>query len=153
MSEDGSQPKKRNWIKIGCLGIVGFFVAMTALGFVLQTADPEGVARRAAEREAAEAQANKAEADSPASIPEAAAEPEPVNDPRITAAEFAAIRPGMTPAQVEAIVGSPGELMSENEMAGIHTFMVQWEGDGGFGANANAMFQDGKLIQKAQFGL
>lgn len=63
MSEDGSQPKKRNWIAIGCLGIIGFFVAMTALGFVLQTVDPEGVARRAAERDAAEAAEQQAEAE------------------------------------------------------------------------------------------
>ncbi|RKF23598.1 hypothetical protein D6851_02465 [Altericroceibacterium spongiae] len=59
----------------------------------------------------------------------------------------------MTPSEVEAIVGSPGEVISENELGGIRTIMVQWDGENGFGANANAMFQDGKLIQKSQFGL
>lgn len=29
--------------------------------------------------------------------------------------------------------------------------MYQW--GGGFGANMNAIFQNGKLVQKAQFGL
>jgi hypothetical protein len=33
----------------------------------------------------------------------------------------------------------------------VYTRMYQW--DAGFMANMNAMFQDGRLIQKAQFGL
>lgn len=82
-----------------------------------------------------------------------APEEAPANDPGISAAEFGALRTGMTQAEVTAVVGSGGEVISENEMAGIRTVMVQWDGESGFGANANAMFQDGKLIQKSQFGL
>jgi hypothetical protein len=52
INQAGAQPKKRSWIKIGCLGVVGFFVAMIALGLVVQAVDPEGVKRRAAERAA-----------------------------------------------------------------------------------------------------
>lgn len=77
----------------------------------------------------------------------------PANDPGISKAEFQAIQTGMSPDEIAAIVGSPGELISENEMAGTRTIMVQWEGESGFGANANAMFQNDKLIQKSQFGL
>lgn len=75
------------------------------------------------------------------------------NDPGISASEFAAMQTGMTPEEVTAIVGSAGTVMSESDLGGIRTVMVQWEGESGLGANANAMFQNGKLIQKAQFGL
>lgn len=37
-------------------------------------------------------------------------------------------------------------------MAGITTVMFMWEGTS-FGGNMNAMFQNGKLVTKAQFGL
>jgi len=75
-----------------------------------------------------------------------------VNAPEITKAEFAALRDGMSRAQAGGIVGSPGEVISESAMAGVRTVMVQWEGDS-FGGNANAMFQNDRLISKAQFGL
>ena len=91
-----------------------------------------------------------------APAPEAGALAEPAELPQattITAAEFNQISTGMSQADVEAIIGGAGQLISENEIAGTRTQMFQWEGEGGFGANANAMFQDGKLIQKAQFGL
>ena len=83
----------------------------------------------------------------------AASDAPPANDPGISAAEFAAIRTGQSRAEVTAIVGSEGELISEYEIAGTRTIMVQWPGESGFGANANAMFQNDKLIQKSQFGL
>lgn len=92
----------------------------------------------------------------PASEPSAAAAPAPVeavNDPGISLAEFQRLQTGMSPQQVEDVVGSLGEVVSETELAGYKTVMVQWNGESGFGANANAMFQNGALIQKAQFGL
>jgi hypothetical protein len=81
--------------------------------------------------------------------------PAPVNNPGITVAEFAALETGMTRAQVAAVVGSAGEVISESEIAGIHTVMVQWPAETGWsrGANANAMLQDDRLVQKAQSGL
>ena len=49
-----------------------------------------------------------------------------------------------------------GELLSESDL-GIGseyvTTMWMWEGKGSIGANANVMFQDGKVVNKAQFGL
>ncbi len=51
---------------------------------------------------------------------------------------------------------SQGELLSEAgaELGSeYHAKMYMWEGSGSTGANANAMFQGGKLITKAQFGL
>ena len=69
----------------------------------------------------------------------------------VTAAEYRQLTTGMTYDQAFEVVGFHGEELSHNEIAGISTVMVQWANrDGG---NMNAMFQNGRLIQKAQFGL
>ena len=85
------------------------------------------------------------------------AEPTPAPEPKkgITKAEFDQIQNGMTYEQVVQIIGSEGELMSESGDKGtqFYTVMYTWEGESGFGANANAMFQGGKMVNKAQFGL
>lgn len=75
------------------------------------------------------------------------------NDPGISALEFAQLRNGMTYDEAQAVVGSSGELVTDSEIAGIRTFAVKWDGERGFGANANVMFQNGKLVMKAQAGL
>lgn len=76
----------------------------------------------------------------------------------VTFAMFNQITTDMTYQQVMAIIGTPGEEMSHNKLPGvpgvmpdIETVMYQWVN--GNGSNMNAMFQNGKLIQKAQFGL
>lgn len=74
-----------------------------------------------------------------------------VSDTNISLAKYSSLKTGMTYEQAVAILGTEGVEMSSNELAGHRTVMYQW--DAGFGANMNAMFQDGKLIQKAQFGL
>jgi len=79
-------------------------------------------------------------------------QPEPEPEPGITMADYQQLRTGMTYPQVVAILGEEGEELSSNEIAGTRTVMYQWRA-GAFGGNMNAMFQDGKLIQKAQFGL
>lgn len=81
-------------------------------------------------------------------------EEKPKNDEKITKAEFLKIENGMTYEQVIEIIGSEGELLSETGDKGsdYHTVMYQWKGKG-FGASANATFQGGELISKAQFGL
>jgi hypothetical protein len=70
----------------------------------------------------------------------------------VTLANFNRIREGMSYQEVVSILGSPGELTASSDVAGIKTVMYQWEGES-FGANMNAMFQNGKLVTKAQFGL
>lgn len=128
------------------------FWTMTALAGALVACDAPAETPSATVDDVAAAAptVSPAAPDTPAPQPEPFEEP---NDPGITAAEFAALKTGMTPKQVEKIVGSLGQIISENEIAGIRTVMVQWPGERGVGANANAMFQNGKLIQKAQFGL
>lgn len=66
---------------------------------------------------------------------------------------YSKIQTGMSYEEVVAILGKQGEEMSSNDIGGYRTIMYKWDGDTGFGANMNAMFQNGKLIQKAQFGL
>ena len=78
------------------------------------------------------------------------------NDEKISLDEFNQIKNGMTYDEVVSIIGSKGELLSESDL-GIGseyvTTMWRWEGKGSIGANANVMFQDGKVVNKAQFGL
>lgn len=80
------------------------------------------------------------------------ATPKPTEEEnKVTAENFKRLKNGMTYEQVVEILGKEGELMSENEIAGTKTEMYQWKA--GMMANMNAMFQNGKMISKAQFGL
>jgi hypothetical protein len=57
----------------------------------------------------------------------------------------------MTYAEAVKILGCEGEEISSSEMAGFKTSMYVWQGTGD--ANMNAMFQNDRLISKAQLGL
>jgi outer membrane protein assembly factor BamE (lipoprotein component of BamABCDE complex) len=70
---------------------------------------------------------------------------------KVTKAEFDQVQSGMTYSQVAAIIGDPGEKISESDMAGFHTVMYMWRNP--TGANMNAMFQNDKMINKAQINL
>jgi hypothetical protein len=62
----------------------------------------------------------------------------------------------MTYSEVVQILGQSGTEISRSSIAGITTVMYQWNAGGlaGLsGGNMNAMFQDGRLVSKAQFGL
>ncbi len=80
---------------------------------------------------------------------------EPAKSSKISLEEFNSIKNGMTYKEVVEIIGGEGEVLSESGEEGskYHTIMYKWDGEGGFGANANAMFQGGKLISKSQLGL
>lgn len=79
------------------------------------------------------------------------------NSPKMTKDEFSQIKNGMTIEEVTNIVGGEGDLMSETGAEGdqFYTALYTWEGEGGFGANANITFQgDPAVVQsKAQLGL
>ena len=79
--------------------------------------------------------------------------PKPEDTTGVNMANYSKIKTGMTYEEVVAILGKQGEEMTSNDIAGIKNIMYKWDGDSGFGANMNAMFQDGKLVSKAQFGL
>lgn len=59
----------------------------------------------------------------------------------------------MTYQQAVDVIGLDGTVISESQVVGFKTVMLMWNGEAGTGANANLIFQNGKLIQKAQFGL
>lgn len=69
----------------------------------------------------------------------------------ITLANYERLQTGMTYAQACEVLGKTGTETSRSEMAGYVTVMYAWQGDGV--ANMNAMFQNGQLVSKAQYGL
>lgn len=71
--------------------------------------------------------------------------------PNVTMAEFAQLQTGMTYDQVVEIIGAPGEELSRSDIGGFTTVMFAWKNANA--SNMNAMFQNGGLVNKAQFGL
>ncbi len=75
----------------------------------------------------------------------------------ITMQHYARVVEGMSYDQVLRIIGKPGEEIASNHLDGmgfmpnISTKMYQWLNADGTGMNA--MFQNGRLITKAQMGL
>ncbi|MEB2785542.1 zinc-ribbon domain-containing protein [Algoriphagus sp. E1-3-M2] len=76
----------------------------------------------------------------------------------VTFDEYERIKDGISYRQVVQIIGVEGEELSRNRIDGIPgvmeptvTVMYQWVNSNG--GNMNAIFQNDKLIQKAQFGL
>lgn len=72
-------------------------------------------------------------------------------DEGITMEKFTKLEEGMSYEEVVTILGAEGEVSSESNMAGYETVLYTWKGS--FGANMNAMFQNNKMVSKAQFGL
>jgi hypothetical protein len=63
-----------------------------------------------------------------------------------TRVEFDRVAQGMTYEQFVSIKGTSSELIISNEIDGIRTMMYSWKNANG--SNINAIFQNGKLIQK-----
>jgi hypothetical protein len=76
---------------------------------------------------------------------------QPITRPVVTMAQYEAIQSGMTYEQVSQIIGSAGEEMSRAEMAGFESASYSWQNPDG--SNVMAVFSDGALQTKAQFGL
>ena len=82
----------------------------------------------------------------------------PISKQAVTMAKYQLIQDGMSYQDVVQIIGKSGIEMSRNHIEGVpgvmpsvDTVMYQWVNP--FGSNMNAMFQNDKLVQKAQFGL
>jgi len=71
--------------------------------------------------------------------------------PIVTMSEFNQLYEGMSYEQAKAVIGASGEVMSSSNIADIKTIMYSWINSNG--SNMNAMFQNGKMTMKAQFGL
>jgi len=71
----------------------------------------------------------------------------------ITMSNYNKLQTGMSYEQVVQILGEEGKEMSSNDIAGYKNVMYTWKAGGFSVGNMNAMFQNGALIQKAQFEL
>jgi len=69
----------------------------------------------------------------------------------VSFAKYDAIKSGMTYEEAISVLGASGEELSRSEIAGNVSVMYAWKNSDG--SNMNALFQNGKLISKAQFGL
>jgi hypothetical protein len=76
----------------------------------------------------------------------------------VTKAQHDQVQEGMSCAEVMGSVGSAGEELSCNHFQGvpgivpdISTKMYTWQN--GDGTNMNAIFQNGRVVSKAQIGL
>lgn len=69
----------------------------------------------------------------------------------VTMANYNRLETGMSYAQAVAILGEPGMEQSRSDIAGYTTVMYTWHATGI--ANMNAMFQNDRLVSKAQLGL
>lgn len=153
------------WNKIGKTGktIGSIWAALSLIGVIANmtgekpqptpTAQTASAPAPSATPEPAATTPQPAPTPAPAATPAPA--PKPENEPTMSKAEFDKIQNGMTYEEVVEIVGGPGEMLSESGTKGdqFHTVMYMWEGEGGLGANANAMFQGGKMMNKTQLGL
>jgi hypothetical protein len=73
-------------------------------------------------------------------------------DPEFSLEKFGSIRNGMSYGEVVAVIGFEGAESARNNIAGHETVAYVWHGQH-TNANMNAMFQDGKLVSKAQAGM
>ncbi len=74
-----------------------------------------------------------------------------VETPRYGLTHFTRIQNGHTEKQVFEIVGAPGELMVDSEIAGYRGKIYQWKNKDG--SSMSVQFQDGRVVLKSQFGL
>jgi hypothetical protein len=70
---------------------------------------------------------------------------------RVTLAQFQELSFGISYKKAVDILGCNGTVLSEVRIGGAYAVMYQWRG--GFIANMNAEFENGRLVSKAQFGL
>ena len=70
----------------------------------------------------------------------------------LTEEKYNNIKTSMTYDEVVDIIGEEGTNISESEIAGIKTIIYEWTSSEKWG-NATITFQDGKVVNKAQFGV
>lgn len=70
----------------------------------------------------------------------------------LTEEKYNSIDSGMTYDEVVALIGEDGTNISETEIGGVKTSVYEWKSSESFG-NATITFSDGKVVNKAQFGV
>ncbi len=138
-------PKKKSPILIGCFGLLALFFVIGLINAIVSGGKGVGPDTSSSPASSPSSSSNPASSMPASDTPSA-------QESGVTMANYNRIQTGMNYEQVKAILGKDGTEMSSNNIAGIKDVMYQWTGDG-FGANMNAMFQNDKLVQKAQFGL
>lgn len=73
-----------------------------------------------------------------------------VTQPGVSLAAYDRIRPGMSYEDVGGLIGQGMEI-NRTARGDIRIVMYEWRLPGG--ANVNMVFENNRLIQKAQFGL
>lgn len=73
-----------------------------------------------------------------------------VTQPGVSLAAYDRIRPGMSYEDVGSLIGQGTEI-NRTARGDITMVMYEWRLPGG--ANVNVVFENSRLIQKAQFGL
>ncbi len=71
----------------------------------------------------------------------------------VSKAAFLRLQTGISYAQAVGVLGAEGDEEARSDTAGIVTVSYRWKGQGMIGANMSAMFQNDKLVTKAQVGL
>ncbi|MBU4348185.1 DUF3862 domain-containing protein [Patescibacteria group bacterium] len=84
--------------------------------------------------------------------PKASSKPVEKKATGVSLDQFNRLQEGMSYQEVVAILGSPGELQSSQDLAGYKTVMYMWKGNSLMG-NLTAIFQNDKMIQRSQFAL
>jgi hypothetical protein len=73
---------------------------------------------------------------------------------RMTLEEYNALQNGMSYEQVVKIIGKEGQELSRRTIDWIPTVIYQWQNAGPAEVGvANALFENGKLVQKSQLNL
>ena len=143
---------KRSWSG----GDIFFWVAIVFCGLIFlgalgQIADPEGARARKEGSAARSAQKVQTAVETTSGSGESRRAEKSGCD--VTMENFRRLQSGMSYSNARRILNCDGEELSRVEMAGIPTsIMYQWNANRGYG-NMNAMFQDDRLVSKAQFGL
>lgn len=72
--------------------------------------------------------------------------PQVFSAPTVTKGHLDIVQEGMGYEQVRGMIGSPGEMLSSNELSGIKTVMYSWTNSNG--TNMNAIFKTASLCRK-----
>jgi len=136
--KDGKQPNR--FLIWALVGIVG---APLSLAPIIASADRKSPAPKASQDNGRIAQ--QSNQDQSTSTKRSGA--------GVTVENYNKLQTGMTYEQVVDILGEEGKEMSSNDIAGYKNIMYMWKAGGFSIGNMNAMFQNGALVQKAQFEL